>query len=349
MPRFADRLPAVLCRAALLAGALVASLTPAGVASAKHHGAAASARSGVVLSVSHRTVRLVDARHRVDDAHVGSAKGLSRGAVVAIAHGHAHVIRHVRTVTFLGRVVRSSARGAVLRLADNSNFTLGAGHGRGGHAASGVTVVLEGLAPGQAVLVTIASDDKGNVVLTIKLVAGGKNIGDGVLSASGVVTDDSGDGGFAIRTDDGRGLRFADPQRLLEAADASQCDTVDVTYHAARHHRLVADTLQVTGQSDAGACAGQQGGDDGSEIDGTVTAIADDDSSLTVDQGDGSDPVTIPVGDPSLLDGVSVGDQVAVTVDADGVATEVDVGDDSTPPGDGDAGSQAPGDGGGEN
>jgi hypothetical protein len=332
MPRLARLLPLLAC-AAVAASALVPQ---AAVAAARQR--------GVVLSAGHGSVRLVDAHHRVRNVHVGSTRGLRRGAVVTIAGGQAHVGGHVATISFYGRVVRSSAHGAVLKLADGSSFSLGVGHGHRkgkGHAArasaAGVTVTVQGLAPGEAVLITLDADGQGNVAITIRLVHG-QSIGDGEQDANGVVTDDGGDGTFAIRTGAGDGLRFSDPQRLLEAADASQCDTVAVTYHTAGH-RLVADTLRVTGQSSDGACA--DSGAAGSELDGVVTAIADDLSSLTVDPGDGSDPTTFPVDDPSVLDGVSVGDTVTVYADEGGTATEVDVvSDDSS------GGDQGGGDGG---
>jgi hypothetical protein len=319
-----------LSRLAVLACAVGAcALTPSGALAAKHH--ANSSGQGIVLSAKHGSVQLVDRGHHVADVAVGSTRGLARGAVVSVRSRRAHVTGHVRTVSFLGRVVRSSAHGAVLRLGDGSTFKLAAGKGgHGARAASTVTVNFQGLAPGQALLITIATDEQGNVALTIKVVSAATDIGDGEQQATGVVTDDSGAGSFAIRSNDGSGLRFDDPQQLLDAAQASDCDIVLATYHA-DGHKLVADALKVTGQSDQGVCADQQSGD---EVDGTVTALADDGSSLTVDQGDGSDPLTIPVDDPTVLDGIGVGDDVAVILDDSGTAVEVDLvalGDDSDP------------------
>ena len=82
-----------------------------------------------------------------------------------------------------------------------------------------------------------------------------------------------------------------------------------------------------------------------------VTAIASDGSSLTVAPDDGSDAQTIPTSDPSVLDGISVGDDVAVTLDQDGTATDVELldgsGDQGGDPGSGDQGS-GPSDGSGD-
>ena len=201
---------------------------------------------------------------------------------------------------------------------------------RSAASAASVTVDFQGLAPGQALLVTIASDQQGNVAITIKVLPGGTNIGDGELDVTGVVTDDTGGGSFGIGSADGSGLHFSDPQHLFEAANASMCDEVDVAYHRAGN-RLVADTLRVTGQSSDGDCADSS---DATEVDGVVTALADDGSSLTVQPDDGSAVTTIPVDDPTLLDGISLGDDVAVTLDPDGTASDVELIDTSGDQGD---------------
>jgi hypothetical protein len=288
--------------------------------------ALAATQSGVVLSAAHHRVQLVDRNHRVADARVRSTRGLRRGAVVTVRGGSAKVTGRAHRVAFLGRVARTSKHGTVLTLGDESSLKLGTASARGARAAS-TSVSLQGLTAGETLLVTISTDAQGNVAIAIKVVPAATNIGD-EQQTSGYVTDDSGGGTFAIRTGDGSGLRFDDPQQLLEAADASQCDTVDVGYHA-DGHALVADTLKVTGTSDQGSCAPdqQQTGDDssGDEVDGVVTALAPDGSSLTIAPDDGSAADTIQVSDASVLDGVNVGDDVAVMTDDSGVATEVDV------------------------
>lgn len=290
---------------------------------------------GVVLSLVGHSLRLVDKAHRVGDVHVASTRGLRRGDVVSVHKGRAHVSGHLRKVSFLGRMVRSSGHGAVVQLGDGSDFKVGAGkpHGHRARSAGNVTIDFQGLAPGQTLLVTIATDAQGNVAITIRVVSRSTDIGtnDGELHATGVVTDDQGEGVFAIRTDDGSGLRFGDPQQLFEAADAAWCDEVAVAFHR-DGHRLIADELQVTGQSDQGACANDGSSD---EVDGTVTALADDGSSITVAPDDGSAATTIPVDDPTLLDGIEVGDDVAVTLDENGTAIDVELLDWSTDPGDG--------------
>src|SRR6185312_5058524 len=228
------------------------------------------------------------------------------------------------------RVVRSSRHGAVLRLGDGSALTIAGGAPRParrvrGASAAGVTVDFQSLTSGQAVLVTIAAGGHGNVAIALKALSGGTSIGDDELDATGVVTDDTGDGTFAIGAGDGSGLRFSDPQRLLEAAHATQCDEVEVAYHR-DGSTLVADSLRVTGQSSDGDCAGVT---DMTEIDGVVTAIAGDASSLTLQPDDGSPVTTVPVSDPSVVDGIQVGDDVAVTLDDTNTAVDVEPLDDS--------------------
>lgn len=287
---------------------------------------------GTVLSFGGHMVRLVDKAHRVGDVRVTSTHGLDRGDVVTVRKGNAHVRGHVHKLSFLGRVVRSSGKAAVVRLGDGSTFKVGGrkSHGHRARSAANVTIDFQGLAPGQTLLITIATDAQGNVAITVKVLHASADIGDGELHASGVVVDDEGDGWFAIDDGSGDALGFDDPQRLFEDADAGWCDVVDVTFHKNGHH-LIADELHVTGASNEGDCAGDDWAD---EVDGTVTALAPDASSLTIAPEDGTDPVTYPVEDPSLLDGIELGDDVAVTLDENGTAVDVELLDWSEDPGD---------------
>lgn len=259
-----------------LACALAAcALAPAAALAA----APAPAQRGVVLSAAHHTVRLVDRAHRVSDVRVRSTRGLRRGAVVTVRGGRAHVTGHARKVSFLGRVVRGSARATVIRLGDGSTFKLRAPRTRrlGAHAAATLTLDLRGLTPGQTLLITIATDAQGNVALTIRVEPASTDIGDGQDGSDPASGDGTG-GDQADQTD--QTDCAPDDQACLDAAD---------------------------------------------EVDGTVSAIAPDGSSITVSPDDGSADQTIPVSDPTVLDGVSVGDDVAVILDGDGTAIEVDV------------------------
>ena len=125
--------------------------------------------------------RLVDESHRVGDVHVSAARGLRRGDVVSVRKGRANVSGRVRKLSFLGRVVRSSGHGAVVRLGDGSIFKLGGGkpHGHRARSAANVTIDFQGLAPGQTLLITIATDAQGNVAITIRVLSAPTDIGDG--------------------------------------------------------------------------------------------------------------------------------------------------------------------------
>ncbi len=250
MPISRRLLAALACAAA--AGALSAPTALAG--------APASGR-GVVLSAGGHVVRLVDKAHRVSAVRVSSTRGLRRGDVVRVHKRAVMVTGRQRRISFIGRVVRSSRRGAVVRLGDGSTFKLSRAR-----------------TPGETLLITIAAGRRGGV-LAIK-----------VLSAPPAAANDDEQGGY---------------------------DEED-------------------------------GGDAGlEEVYGTVTALADDGSSLTIAPGDGSDEASYPVDDPSLLDAVAVGDEVVVTLDEDGVAIDVELLDwaeDDPGPDDDDDGDDGDGD-----
>jgi hypothetical protein len=260
----------------LLAGVTAACALGAPAALA---GAPADGR-GVVLSAGGHTVRLVDDAHRVDGVRVRSSRGLRRGDVVRVRRGSARVTGHRRRVAFLGRVVRGSGRGAVVRLGDGSTFKLPgarAPHGRRARSAGRATVDLRSLPPGQVLLITIATGKRGEAVVTIKLLPAGTRIGEG----DGGKPGEDGDGG---------------------CADASASEADD-------------------------ACGGDPGAEDewADEVDGTVTALADDGSWLTIAVDDAGAEETYDVDDPSLLDGIAVGDEVVVYLDEDGIAIDVEL------------------------
>jgi hypothetical protein len=243
--------------------ALLACAASACALSAPSALAAPSNGQGVVLTAAGHTLRLVDRGHRVADVHVASAHGLRRGDVVGVRKGRARAAGHVRRVSFLARVVRSSQRGAVVRLDDGSALALDGGqHVHGARAHARASVDFKRLTAGETVLVTLAADAQGNVALKLEPRTSSEAGGDRRGGSSGGDDDES------------------DP--------------------------------------------GDDGYDDGDEVDGTVTAIAPDASSLTVAPDDGGDAMTIPVGDASLLDGIAVGDDVAVTLDDDGTAIDVE-------------------------
>ncbi|HEX5146961.1 MAG TPA: hypothetical protein VFV85_08060 [Conexibacter sp.] len=313
------RLPTVL---ACAAGACALS-APAAVA-AHVQVSAPSAGKGVVLAAARHGLRLVGRDHRVGDVRVGSARGVQPGDRVAVRRGRARVTGRARKLAFVGSVARSSLRAVTLTLDDGSAFKLlGQGRrGRGARSAASASVGLQGLSAGARVLVTVAPSAQGDVLLAVKLIsAPPAPPAPAELHVSGVVTDDAGDGAFGVTPAGADELELDDPQGLFESTDAGWCDVVDVAYHE-DDGDLVADRLSVTGHSDDGDCADDDGAAD--EVDGTIAALAPDASSLTVSPDDGSSAQTIPVQDPSLLDGFSVGDDVAVTLDDDGTAVDVE-------------------------
>jgi hypothetical protein len=277
----------------VLACAAVACALNAPTALAAPHGPASG--KGVVLSLARHGVRLVDRGHRVEAIRLASSRGVRPGDVVTVRDGRARVSDHVRKLSFLARVARSSSRGVVLTLGDGSSFTLRTGPRRrqqGARSAAGAPAGLPALAAGQALLVTLAVDGPDAVVLSVKRLdrAGGERAGD-------------------RRGGDERGA--PDPG---DEGDCGEDEYVD----------------------EDGWCVGDE--EDGDEVDGTVAAIAPDASSLTLAPDDGGDALAIPVGDAGLLDGIEVGDDVAVTLDEDGTAIDVELLDWVEDPGDEDPG-----------
>ncbi len=282
MPRL-PRLPILLAAAA---GACALS-APA---------ALAAPTQGVVLTRSPHGARLVDRAHHVADVRLAAGGGLQRGDVVTVRRGRAQVGGHQRKVSFLAHVVRSSERGALLRLDDGSALKVGgprthAARHRRGHAA-GAAPDFAALTAGQALLVTLASDEQGNVVLALALQRDKDASGRGEDPRSGP-GDDEGDCGDDAYVDED------------------------------------------------GWCS-DGGDDDVDEVDGTVTALAADGSSLTVAPDDGSAATSFPVDEADLLEGIEVGDDVAVTLDDDGTAIDVELLDWVDDPGD--DGGDDPGD-----
>jgi hypothetical protein len=234
--------------------------------------ALASPGSGTVLSINgaHRTIEVVDSGHVVHaykyhgslpKLHAGSRitfrrSGKAISNVTALTRGNGGV-------SFYARMVRSTKRGIVLRLADGRTVNVTSTQLRGrsskrsasrkhnvrAHAAAGsITTNVEGLEPGVTVLVTEAVDEHGNVTITIALP--GLSGGPGSQTASGVVAEVDQDA-FVVETADGSDLRLHMAAGALANLGLQVCDTVDVTYH--QHAAiLVADSVDDTGSSAGG-------------------------------------------------------------------------------------------------
>lgn len=292
--------------------------------------AAACASTGAVLRVerSHHKVEIVDSQHTVHSYALPrkAARKLRAGAKVSFqAQGgrisSLRVAGRARKVAFYAKVVSSAAKGVVLRLGDGQELRLGkrqlgrhAGHRRA-HRSS-VQINLEGLNPGQVVLITETVDAAGNVTITIKLVPGADPNGDD-QDVTGTITA-LGTDSVTIQADDGSTMTFQADPVLLDGFSVG--DQVDVTYYTDGDGSLVADDVEPLDDS----------GDDDQDAIGTVTALGA--GSITV-QVDGGGPMTFEA-DADVVDGVAVGDYVDVSyfTDTDGslVADDVEPADDGS-------------------
>jgi hypothetical protein len=309
-------------------------------------GAAAAPTRGVVLSVNaaHDTIQVVDGKHR---AHAYRYRGglpkLHPGNRISFAH-KGRTINHVRvapgkTVSFYGRVVRSSASGITLRLGDGGTVSFSSKQvsavRKRVNATTGKSILnINGLAPGTIVLVT-ETIANGHATITVTLPAGsrGSRGGSGGQGSdqsasqpgSGDQSDNGDDtGGDAVGTITqlsttaltinvgGRSMTFScDPADDLTDGFAPG-DLVDVTYDTTNGSLIASDVEYV--ESDAP---------------GTVTAV--NTSSLTLTNSDTGQTQTI-VADPAedMFDGVSVGDEVVVTYHQSAGQLIADVVDDET-------------------
>ncbi|HKN94267.1 MAG TPA: DUF5666 domain-containing protein [Thermoleophilaceae bacterium] len=296
--------------------------------------AAASAQTGAVLRVNraHHKLEIVDATHVVRSYGVRAgraARKLRAGAKVSFksSAGRITALRvegRARKIAFLGKVVSSGGKGVVLRLGDGQQLKLAkrqfGTHRKRAHRSS-VQINLQGLTPGQVVLITETSDAAGNVAITIKVMQGGATQNGDDQDVTGTISA-LGAGSLTIQADDGSTMSFQADDVLLE--DFEVGDQVDVTYYADADGSLVADDVEPVDD-------GSDGGDDVDAI-GTVTALDPNGGSITV-QVDGAGTMTFQA-DADLLDGVVVGDHVDVTYfqDTDGylVADDVEPADDGS-------------------
>jgi hypothetical protein len=169
-----------------------------------------------------------------------------------------------------------------------------------------VTVNIQGLQPGVTVLVTETVDASGAVTVTITLPPPAVTSGQ---QFSGVVVDVGRDA-FMLQTADGSQLRLHMAADALAAQNLSDCDTVDVTFHQ-DNDLLIVDSLHLTGSSSTGDCAAGGGGDNSTDVIGTITGVSGTGLTVGTDQG----PMTFTVDDPSITDGFQIGDVVDVTYD----------------------------------
>jgi hypothetical protein len=306
-------------------------------------GALANTSRSKVVSVDtrHHTVHLVDAKHAVHAyRYRGKLPHVGLGDSVSYRRS-GHTISHVRktasafgTISFYAEVVRSGSRQVRLRLGDGSAFRLSAEQVSSkavAHAAAvspaSVTLQVQGLQPGETVLISETVDAHGHWTITITLpatstTAGGGASGDGSGDgaggdsgddqlAEGAITQVS-DSGLAVSTDAGS-LRFSvDPTAGLTDGFLVG-DFVDVSYYANPDGSLTADDVEYVEQ----------------DATGVVSAVSD--ASLTLVDDATGQPDTFSA-DPEMgvFDGVLPGDEVDVTYhqSASGLVADA-VGDDA--------------------
>ena len=231
-------------------------------------------------------------------------------------HHRSH--RHHRKtyqLTFQAEVVRSSAKGVLLRTKSGKLLSFSARQFRAGgvganrsarkvHAATDLTVAsgsvvvnLLGLQPGMVVQVTETIGSDGSITITITLLPPSVT-----EQASGVITD-LGDDTFTLVTSDGTELRLHMAPDQLSQLGLQVCETADVTYHEDTGV-LIAESVTATGTSTDGDCAPT------TDTTGVITLLSSD--SVTIDTGQGEQTYSV---DPSsgLTDGFQPGDLVDVT------------------------------------
>ena len=271
-----------------------------------------------------------------------AAVGVLAGPIgSASAHGRAHRshragrVHRAHSVSFTARVVRSNAKGLVVRTAQGKVLSFAAAqvklghmprkhrtHAPRGHAlfhtqdlslsSGNVVVNLLGLQPGAMIQITETTDAQGNITISITLPGPS-----GAETASGVVTEVDTDA-LTIQSADGSELRLHMAADALANLNLQSCDDVNVTYHQDAGI-LVADSVDPTGSSStAGDCAPSY------DASGTITQVSPDAVTISTDQG----AQTFNV-DPSsgLTDGYQAGDLVDVTysVNPDGSMVASDV------------------------
>lgn len=350
-------------RSPLLATTLAVLALPAAALAAPSH--------GTVLSVdrAHHVVRVVDPRHRVHDLRFnGRFARLHAGSRITFQARKGRITRldrvraRARSVSFYARVVRSSARGLVLRLPDGRRLRFSSHQVRQAHrAAAGgrrrhaviahmaggpqgtLTINILGLAPGTTVLVTESLGAGAAATITLTLPAAQANPGGGdVTGGDSGSGGDSGAGGDASGSDDAVGtitavsptgltVSSADQGALTFTVDSPEItsgyavgDVVDVSYDPAADGSLDAVDVEYAEQ----------------DVTGTVSSVSA--GSLTLSDDSGNTQTFSGDSTQGVFDGVSTGDQVDVTYHQSAGALVADVVDDQTV--DGGDGSDGSGD-----
>ncbi len=164
--------------------------------------ASAAASTGLVVNVTpgKHSIQLAGPNHTVSAYHYHGKlpKKVHAGSWISYKQS-SHSISHVRsqhgshTVSFKATVVKTSKGSVVLRLSDGSLVKFSAGklrrhrrHAVLAYATAGdVTLNIQGLSPGETVLVTEEVDANGNLTITITLPSqSGNGNGNGGVSGT---------------------------------------------------------------------------------------------------------------------------------------------------------------------
>lgn len=300
-------------RLMLAAGLAGLALFPAGAL-------ASSSRAKVVsVDTRHHTVHLVDATRVVHAyRYRGRLPGLGLGDSVSYRRSEQTITdvkktaRAAGTVSFYAKVLRSGSRQVRLRLGDGSGFRLSSEQvsskrlAHAAAAASPVTIQIQGLTPGETVLISETVDAGGHWTVTLTLPSpSATGAGDG----SG---EDSGDGSGDDQLAEGTITQVSDSRLAVNTGSATLSFTVDPS-EGLTDGFLVGDMVDVSYYRNAD---GSLSADDVEYVEldatGTVSAVSDASLSLADAATGQSDTFSTDPG-MGLFDGVNPGDQVDVT------------------------------------
>lgn len=285
-------------------------------------GALANTPRAKVLSVDtrHHKLELVDPAHAVHAyRYRGALPHLGLGDSVSYRRS-GHTVSHVRktarafgTISFYAKVVRSGSKQLRLRLGDGSAYSLSSKQVSTktvAHAAAvstaPVTIQVQGLAPGETVLISETVDARGHWTITLTLPST-STPGGGATSGGG-----SGDGSGDDQLAEGTITQVSDTRLAVSTGSASLSFSVDPTA-ALTDGFLVGDVVDVTYSEHSD---GSLSADDVEYVEQDATGVVSDvsDVSLTLtDQATGQPDTFIGDPDMGLFDGVNPGDQVNVT------------------------------------
>ncbi len=273
--------------------------------------AAAKSSGGTVLQLDarHHVMRVVSGPKAVGSyRYRGRLRGGRPGSRVRF-HAHGHRASQVRSIgrakrlRVYAKVVRSAHGAATFSLPDGRPFSISRGalnaarSGRLGSAAQNVFVNIDGLRPGQTVLITVTFDANGDLHITITLVqdndggggdsgggdSGGDDCGDPNATSGTVVGINRSDGVFTISRPWGEDPHtYAASDELLDHIHAG--DEVLVRYGSDDSQ---ADDVKVVRSKVAAPDPGI------GEADGTVNSVVNDAQRFTIVQSNRTGRVTL--------------------------------------------------------